>query len=53
MFQVIEHVPNAKGFIKIIKKSLNQNGCLLISTPDKTNRIINKEVKDNNAPHFV
>jgi 2-polyprenyl-3-methyl-5-hydroxy-6-metoxy-1,4-benzoquinol methylase len=38
-FQVIEHVPDAKDFIQKIKKLLKQDGYLLISTPDKTNRL--------------
>ena len=39
LFQVIEHVSNAKIFLKEIKKLLNPNGCLLVSTPDRINRL--------------
>lgn len=39
LFQVIEHVPHAKECIKKIKNLLNPGGCLLVSTPDRTNRL--------------
>lgn len=40
-FQVIEHVPNDNKYIDDLKKLLNPGGYLLISTPDKTNRLFN------------
>ncbi|RKS97780.1 class I SAM-dependent methyltransferase [Chryseobacterium defluvii] len=40
-FQVIEHVPNDNRYVDDLKKLLNPGGYLLISTPDKTNRLFN------------
>lgn len=40
-FQVIEHVPNDNKYVEDLKKLLNPGGHLLISTPDKTNRLFN------------
>lgn len=40
-FQVIEHVPNDIQYVDHLKKLLNPGGYLLISTPDKTNRLFN------------
>lgn len=38
-FQVIEHVFNDKEYMKKLKSLLNPGGILLLSTPDKTNRL--------------
>ncbi|MDD3080387.1 MAG: methyltransferase domain-containing protein [Paludibacter sp.] len=40
-FQVIEHVTNNKEYINKLKSLLKPNGYLLISTPDKRNRLFN------------
>ncbi|GAB0157822.1 hypothetical protein CHRYSEOSP005_31080 [Chryseobacterium sp. Alg-005] len=40
-FQVIEHVPNDNQYVTDLKRLLNPGGYLLISTPDKTNRLFN------------
>lgn len=51
-FQVIEHVFNVKEFLKQFKKSLNQDGYLLISTPDNTNRLFKFIQKPWNVYHI-
>ncbi len=38
-FQVIEHVYNDKEYVQKLKTLLNTNGVLIISTPDKTDRL--------------
>ena len=40
MFQVIEHIADAKRTLTEIKSLLYSDGYLLISTPDKTNRLL-------------
>lgn len=40
-FQVIEHVSNDKWYIEKLKGMLNPGGVLLLTTPDKTNRLFN------------
>jgi SAM-dependent methyltransferase len=40
-FQVIEHVKNDKTYINSLKKLLNPNGVLLLTTPNKQGRIFN------------
>jgi 2-polyprenyl-3-methyl-5-hydroxy-6-metoxy-1,4-benzoquinol methylase len=51
-FQVIEHVPNGKEYIKKLKDLLNPEGCLLISTPDKSYRLFNYIQKPWNIFHL-
>ncbi len=50
-FQVIEHVRDCRKFVKDIRMLLNPDGCLLISTPDKTNRLFNYIQKPWNVFH--
>jgi 2-polyprenyl-3-methyl-5-hydroxy-6-metoxy-1,4-benzoquinol methylase len=38
-FQVIEHVSNDKEYIRTLKNMLNPGGILLLTTPDRTNRL--------------
>ncbi|MBB4805116.1 2-polyprenyl-3-methyl-5-hydroxy-6-metoxy-1,4-benzoquinol methylase [Chryseobacterium defluvii] len=51
-FQVIEHVPNDTQYLNDLKKLLNPGGCLLISTPDKKNRLFNYIQKPWNIFHI-
>ena len=51
-FQVIEHVPNDKKYVKKLKRYLNSGGYLLISTPDKSNRLYNHIQKPWNIYHL-
>jgi SAM-dependent methyltransferase len=51
-FQVIEHVPDNKEYIRKLKDLLNPEGYLLISTPDKTYRLFNKIQKPWNIFHL-
>jgi 2-polyprenyl-3-methyl-5-hydroxy-6-metoxy-1,4-benzoquinol methylase len=51
-FQVIEHVTDDKEYIRKLKKMLNPDGCLLISTPDKKNRLFNFIQKPWNVFHL-
>jgi SAM-dependent methyltransferase len=51
-FQVIEHVSNDKKFIKELKSLLKPEGCILISTPDKKNRLFNNIQKPWNIFHL-
>jgi 2-polyprenyl-3-methyl-5-hydroxy-6-metoxy-1,4-benzoquinol methylase len=51
-FQVIEHVPDEKEYIKNLKSLLMPDGYLLISTPDKSNRIFNYIQKPWNIFHL-
>jgi 2-polyprenyl-3-methyl-5-hydroxy-6-metoxy-1,4-benzoquinol methylase len=50
-FQVIEHVSNDKEYIKKLKDMLNPGGVLLLTTPDKTNRLFNYIQKPWNVYH--
>jgi len=51
-FQVIEHVPDEKEYIKKLKELLNPSGYLLISTPDKSFRLFNYIQKPWNVFHL-
>jgi 2-polyprenyl-3-methyl-5-hydroxy-6-metoxy-1,4-benzoquinol methylase len=51
-FQVIEHVTDDKEYIKKLKNLLNPDGYLLISTPDKKNRLFNFIQKPWNIFHL-
>ncbi|MDD3323424.1 MAG: methyltransferase domain-containing protein [Paludibacter sp.] len=52
-FQVIEHVPNGKEYIKKLKGLLKPNGYLLISTPDKRNRLYDLIQRPWNIYHLI
>jgi len=51
-FQVIEHVKNDKAYINKLKKLLNPNGVLLLTTPNKQGRIFNYIQKPWNKYHL-
>jgi 2-polyprenyl-3-methyl-5-hydroxy-6-metoxy-1,4-benzoquinol methylase len=51
-FQVIEHVQNGKTFLKKLKGMLNSGGILLLTTPDKHNRLFNYIQKPWNKYHL-
>jgi 2-polyprenyl-3-methyl-5-hydroxy-6-metoxy-1,4-benzoquinol methylase len=51
-FQVIEHVPDDKEYLKNLKSLLNPGGCLIISTPDKNNRLFKFIQKPWNIFHL-
>lgn len=51
-FQVIEHVSDEKEYIIHLKKLLHPNGLLLLSTPDKKNRLFKFIQKPWYVPHF-
>lgn len=51
-FQVIEHVPNDKEYINRLKALLKPNGYLLISTPDKRDRLFNLIQRPWNIYHL-
>jgi len=51
-FQVIEHVPNDKEYIYKLKNLLNPGGILLLTTPDKSNRLFNHIQKPWNIYHL-
>ncbi len=51
-FQVIEHVRDDKAFIEKLKSMLNPGGCILISTPDKKNRLFRFIQKPWNIYHL-
>ncbi|WP_370899795.1 class I SAM-dependent methyltransferase [Chryseobacterium gossypii] len=51
-FQVIEHVENDAEYITRLKGLLNPGGLLLISTPDKKNRLFNYIQKPWNIFHL-
>jgi SAM-dependent methyltransferase len=51
-FQVIEHVRNGKKLISDIGTFLNHDGCLLISTPDSTNRLFRYIQRPWNVFHY-
>lgn len=51
-FQVIEHVSNDMEYIRKLKSKLKPNGVLLISTPNKTNRLFNYVQKPWNIYHL-
>jgi len=51
-FQVIEHVRDGKKLIKEMRTFLNPYGCLLISTPDRTNRLFSCIQRPWNIFHY-
>jgi len=51
-FQVIEHVPNDKAYLKKIKGLLNPGGVLLLTTPNKQGRAFNYIQKPWNKYHL-
>jgi SAM-dependent methyltransferase len=51
-FQVIEHVPNGKKYLDKLKCLLNPGGCLIISTPNKNNRLFKFIQKPWNIYHL-
>jgi SAM-dependent methyltransferase len=51
-FQVIEHVKDDKVYIKTLKNMLNPGGILLITTPDRTNRLFRCIQKPWNIYHL-
>ncbi|MDR2835142.1 MAG: class I SAM-dependent methyltransferase [Bacteroidales bacterium] len=51
-FQVIEHVKNDKKYIKKLKDMLNPGGVLLITTPDRTDRLFRYIQKPWNVYHL-
>ena len=51
-FQVIEHVRNDKTYLKKLKELLNPGGILLLTTPDKENRLFNYIQKPWNKYHL-
>lgn len=51
-FQVIEHVADDNAFILRLKGMLNPGGCILISTPDKKNRLYAYIQKPWNVYHL-
>lgn len=52
-FQFIEHVSDINNYFNLIKKSLNTNGRLILSTPDNKSIIIKKEEVLNFPPHHM
>jgi 2-polyprenyl-3-methyl-5-hydroxy-6-metoxy-1,4-benzoquinol methylase len=51
-FQVIEHVHNDIEYILKLKRLLKPDGCVLISTPDKSKRLFNYIQKPWNIYHL-
>lgn len=51
-FQVIEHVHNDIEYLINLKRLLKPDGCILISTPDKSNRLFNYFQKPWNIYHL-
>jgi 2-polyprenyl-3-methyl-5-hydroxy-6-metoxy-1,4-benzoquinol methylase len=52
-FQVIEHVTNVKEYLEKLKRMLNPGGYLLISTPNRTNRLFRYIQKPWNLYHLT
>jgi ubiquinone/menaquinone biosynthesis C-methylase UbiE len=51
-FQVIEHIKNVDDYLVRLKNFLSPSGILLLSTPDKSNRLISYIQKPWNYYHY-